>query len=201
MASASSASISDSASESPSAEPSCESVPSGSLPSSASPSPPSPSPSPSAISSSLSALSSRSSDSVPSSSPKSRSAINLRVSLANAFWSVMLPVRLRSSSPAFFSIHGRICSTIGLAVAGGSLPVNCSRTSMLTTSGSKASPGSFTEAYPRARQRSSSMASRFPETPFIRFDPIDSTRACSAASNTARAVAPFGWFRACRRLS
>ena len=90
------------------------------------------------------------------------------------------------------SISGRHRSTSFLAAGGGARPVSRSRTIMATASSIGASARSVTSSYLPRWKRSSSMAARFCATPSMRRAPIASTRACSTASNTARACWPPG---------
>ncbi len=85
------------------------------------------------------------------------------------------------------SIACRHSSTTRRAPGGGSSPVSRSRTSIATASSSGASSRSRASAEGLLWKRSSSIAVRLAATPSIRREPIASTRACSTASNSARA--------------
>ena len=74
------------------------------------------------------------------------------------------------------------------APAGGLRPVRRSRASIATASSSGASSRERASANGLLCQRSSSMAARLAATPSMRREPIASTRACSTASNRARAA-------------
>src|SRR5262245_24058114 len=135
---------------------------------------------------------SSSSDSVERSSPmSSASSRSWMASPKRAWFSINRSSRSRSR-PARSSISGRHSSTSFFAAGGGIWPVSRSRTMSATASSIGASARSDTSSNLPRWKRSSSMAARFFATPDIRRAPIASTRACSTASNTARACCPPG---------
>ena len=125
----------------------------------------------------------------------SSEASSLWTARAKPRWSSILPVSLSRSAPALSSIAWRHNSTMRRAPGGGSRPVSRSRTSMATASSSGASSRSRASADGLLWNRSSSMAVRLAATPSMRREPIASTRACSTASNNARAGALCGAWR------
>src|SRR5262249_3007782 len=126
------------------------------------------------------------------SSPMSRSSSRSWTTSPKRAWlSISLSRRLRFL-PARSSISGRHRSTSRLAAGGGIMPVSRSRTIMASAPSIGASARSETSSNLPRWKRSSIMADRFLATPVMRRAPIASTRACSTASNTARAVCPPG---------
>ena len=103
--------------------------------------------------------------------------------------------------PARSSMNGRQRSTSFLAAGGGAWPVSRSRTIIATASSIGASARSVISSNLPRWKRSSIMAVRFRATPIMRREPIASTRACSTASNTARACWPPGNSRRCTAAS
>ncbi len=123
------------------------------------------------------------------------------MTLPNLRWSSIMSSRRSSSRPARPSMKPRHNSTRRRAAGGGTWPVRRSRTSIARASSIGASARSLISSnFPRWNL-SSSMAARLSATPIMRRAPIASTRACSMASNTARACCPPGSRRRCTALS
>ena len=117
--------------------------------------------------------------------------------IAERRWSSSTASSRSRSRPARSSISGRHRSTSLRAAGGGAMPVRRSRTIMASASSIGASARSVISSNLPRWKRSSSMAVRFSATPSMRRAPIASTRACSTASNTARACWPAGCRRRC----
>ena len=115
----------------------------------------------------------------------------------NLRWSSSTRSSRSRPRPARSSMNGRHRSTSFLAAGGGAWPVSRSRTIMATASSIGASARSVTSSNLPRWKRSSIMAVRLLFTPSMRREPIASTRACSTASNTARACWPPGTSRRC----
>ncbi len=110
----------------------------------------------------------------------------------NLRWFSILSSSRSSSRPARPSIQLRHSSTRRRAAGGGGRPVRRSRTSIATASSIGASARSEISSNLPRWNLSSSIAARLLATPCMRRAPIASTRACSTASNTARACWPPG---------
>ena len=107
-------------------------------------------------------------------------------------WSSIRCSSLSRPRPALSSMIGRQRSTSFLAAGGGVCPVRRSRTISAIASSIGASARSVMSSNLPRWNLSSSIAVRFFAMPDMRREPMASTRACSTASNTARACCPPG---------
>ncbi len=135
------------------------------------------------------------------SSPMSSASSRSCTASPNWRWSSITPSSRSRSRPARSSISGRHRSTSLRRAGGGARPVSRSRTIIASASSIGASARSVISSNLLRWKRSSSMAVRFLATPSMRRAPIASTRACSTASNTARACWPAGCRRRCSGVS
>ena len=131
------------------------------------------------------------------SSPMSSDSRRSWTASPNLRWSSSTRSSRSRPRPARSSMNGRHRSTSFFAAGGGAWPVSRSRTIMATASSIGASARSVTSSNLPRWKRSSIMAARLLFTPSMRREPIASTRACSTASNTARACWPPGTSRRC----
>src|SRR4051812_11975793 len=129
-------------------------------------------------------------------STNSRSLSSFEASAAKAAWSSMARPSASRSPPAFSSIQPETRSSPARALSGGVSPVSRSRTSRPTAVSSGTSTLVRARVIGSVRIRISVARARFERTPAIERAPSASTRACSAASNTARAISSAGTLRA-----